>query len=813
MILRSPALIAGLVALPLILGQCDSAAERAEAHYQSGMALVEDGDIDRALVEFRNVFNLDGQHREARAAYARLMRERGNLRDAYGHYLRLVEQYPEDLDGRLALGEMALASGDWEEAERHITQAQALAPEDSLVQAMLTTLEYREALVAEDGTRRTEAVQLAQATLGDETVSDSARIIARRVVINELLAGEDPQAAMPELEAALAEDPDNLEYQEVKLRLLIARGDVPAATEQFEEMYRRFPENEALRSGLIQWYISTENLEGAEAFLRQLAEGAETPDQAVAVVRFLRQTQGSDAAFAELDRLIAEGNHPETFRATRAVLNIEEGRVNEGVAELEALVEGGTASDRLRDIRLVLARVYQAQGNSVGARAQIETILAEDGSHVEALKMQAGWQIGADRPEEAIALLRRALDRAPRDVGALTLLAQAHERMGDRQLMGDRLALAMEASGQAPEQALRYARYLVSEERLTTARAALQESLRLNPQNADLMLVLGQVHLALQEWERAESMIAALQQLGTTEARAAANELRNRFLVAQGRTEESIAFLEGLIQSGEADVRAAALVVQGHLQAGRMAEAEEYLTARLAEDPSNPSLRFLMAGLQTAQGRLDDARATYVALIAEYPTDEAPVRALYQLDVQSGDAEAASATLQAALDRMPESVFLNWLRAGEMERAGDFEGAIAIYERLYEANRNNTLIANNLASLLSIHRDDDESLERAHAVAQRLRGLDMPAFQDTYGWIAYRRGRYAEALEHLEPAAAGLPESALVQYHLGMTYAALERPADARVALEHALELAGNSPLPQFLTARETLDSLPAEAD
>jgi Flp pilus assembly protein TadD len=120
------------------------------------------------------------------------------------------------------------------------------------------------------------------------------------------------------------------------------------------------------------------------------------------------------------------------------------------------------------------------------------------------------------------------------------------------------------------------------------------------------------------------------------------------------------------------------------------------------------------------------------------------------------------------------------------------------------------VIANNLASLITTHRDDDESLARAHAVAQRLRGLEVPQFQDTYGWIAYRRGQYAEAISHLEPAAAALSDNALVHYHLGMTYAAMERLEEARTTLERALELAGDSDLPQFRTAREVLAGLPA---
>ena len=46
--------------------------------------------------------------------------------------------------------------------------------------------------------------------------------------------------------------------------------------------------------------------------------------------------------------------------------------------------------------------------------------------------------------------------------------------------------------------------------------------------------------------------------------------------------------------------------------------------------------------------------------------------------------------------------------------------------------------------------------------------MDVPAFQDTYGWIEARRGNYVEALTYLRPAAAGLADDPLAQYHFGL---------------------------------------------
>ena len=72
---RLPRLASLLCAAFLFLSACDTAEERAEKHYQAGLALLEEGDVERALVEFRNVFKLNGQHKEARLTYARLERD------------------------------------------------------------------------------------------------------------------------------------------------------------------------------------------------------------------------------------------------------------------------------------------------------------------------------------------------------------------------------------------------------------------------------------------------------------------------------------------------------------------------------------------------------------------------------------------------------------------------------------------------------------------------------------------------------------------------------------------------------------------
>ena len=63
----------------LVLAACESSEERAEKHFQAALELIEEGDADRAIIELRNVFQLDGTHREARRTLLQHDRQIGRL--------------------------------------------------------------------------------------------------------------------------------------------------------------------------------------------------------------------------------------------------------------------------------------------------------------------------------------------------------------------------------------------------------------------------------------------------------------------------------------------------------------------------------------------------------------------------------------------------------------------------------------------------------------------------------------------------------------------------------------------------------------
>jgi cellulose synthase operon protein C len=813
---RVPPRLAGL-ALAAILGlaACDTAEERAEGHYQRGIAFLAEGETERGLVELRNVFRLNPDHTPARLAYARELRARGDLRGALGQYLRLVEQDRQSAEGHRELAELALELQDFETAETHAERAFLLAPDDPVVRALKATVAFREG-------DREAALELAESVLAESPDS----VPARMITIAERMAARDFVGALARADAAIAAVPEDEGLHLARLAALEQMGDTSGAGAQIRAMAVRFPENAGIRRALIQWHLREGDTAAAEAALRAAAEAEPgAPEGHLSVVQFLLEIEGPAAARAELERLITSEPSSRPFQRALAGLDFAEGRRVEAMAALRALAEegaaggeasgdeGGTAADERRDIRVMLARMLIETGETEEAAALIESVLAADATHVEALKLRARNHVAADAPEVAIRDLRAALSQAPRDPEIMTILAMAHEREGRRTLMGERLALAVETSGQGPAESLRYARFLMQEGRSGAAEGVIVDALRRAPQDPELLGMLGRMHLDRGDWSRARQVAGLLRGLAAPAAAEMAAELEAASLQGEGRAEDTVALLEDLAARSGGDLRTRIGLVRARVAAGDLDAAEDEIEALLAEDPANAAARMMRAGLHLLRGEAEAAEAIYRAVIEERPALPEPHQALHALLAGQGRLAEADAALEAGIGATGGDGALRFARAGLLEVMGDFEGAIAIYEDLYARDTADPVLANNLASLLAAHRPDRESLDRAFRIARRLRELPVPQFQDTYGWILARRGEPEEALGYLEPAAAALGQDPLVQFHLGMAYHALGRAEPAREAFGRAVALAGEaSPLPQIAEARARIAEIDAAA-
>ena len=786
-----------LLVAALALSGCDSSEKRAEEHFQAALELIDQGDTKRAILEMRNALQLVPNHEQARQKLAELRRDEGDIPEAVSNYRKLVEDHPENGAGQLALAQLALEIGDWKAAETHGTRAGEILGDTPEVKAIKANLAYRDALQKEDREAR-EAVAKQAADL---VATDPALLNARRIVIDNLLRAEEWSAALDQIDAGIAQDPERSELYHMRLGVLEQLGRLDDITKQLEDMVERFPKEEELPLRLTGWYIKQGDLTTAEAFLRKRADAApDNQQRQTELVSFLNQTKGAEAASAELQRLAeVGGQNTAIYRAMRANLMFQNGERDATRAELESILADMSEEDAKKttadDIRVDLARMTALAGDTKAAQALIATVLQNDPTKISALKMQGAWQIEEDKVEDAIATLRTALRESPRDAQVMTLLAAAHERAGAPDLQREMLALAMETSQSAPDETMRYAQFLMGQERFRPAEDVLVEALRLHRDNVGLYSMLGSVYVATADWTRAEQVAESLNQLAQAgkdpNATPALNTLKAQILAGQKKDTDLLSFLDQLSNEKDAGLTADVAIIRTYAARGDMAKARERLDAALAKNPKEPMLRLLSAGLRAAEHDFTAANTEMESIVTEFPNVEPAWMALYRLKLVEGDRESASKVLDRALTALPDGGSLLFTRATELEAQGQIDEAIGIYETLYQRNSANELVANNLASLLSMHRSDNETMQRAYRVSRRLQDSSNPALRDTYGWIAARLDRLEEAEKHLKFAVDGIPNHPVVQYHYAVVLAKLGRNDEALEHFRKAVDLAG----------------------
>ncbi|MBT8458501.1 MAG: tetratricopeptide repeat protein, partial [Boseongicola sp.] len=668
-------------------------------------------------------------------------------------------------------------------------------------------ISFRAAVLDEDDQRISELTAEAQAL----TATNPESTTLLRVVIEGLSRQNRQDEIAQYIDKAIEIEPDSEFFYGMKSSLLAQLEEYEALEDHLRATVAAFPDDASSKGSLVRLLTALGQPERAEEFLReQIAATEDSIDLQIALISFIRTTKGDEAALSEIEGSLDSYQNNPVLRALRAGVLYDGGDRPAGIAEMQAIVDGADPEDdQTSSFKVTLARMLISDGNEVGARTLVEEVLARDASQSAALKLSAGWLIEGDEVTEAINALRRALDQEPQDFEAMTLMARAHQRAGETELAQDMLSLAAEASNYAPEETLRFVRTLVATERLRPAEDALVRALRQSPSNVSLLQALGNIYLQSEDWPRALQVESSLRRSNDPRAERMADTLRLQVLSRRDGRDQAIAALEGIAEGADSDVAAQILLLRERLRSGEREEALTLANEIVAKQPENPRIAMVLGRAQLALKDFADAESTFKSVTDADPTFESAWVQLMRSQSAQGRSEDARSTLDAALLVSPNAPNLLWAKATFLERANDIDGAIEIYSSMYEQNSGILVIANNLASLLATYKTDDESLERAFTIARRLRGTEVPPFQDTYGWILHRRGDSEEAIEYLEPAARALSGDPIVQYHLASAYEALGRSEDAITAYELALSLVDeNDARAQIALARTAVERL-----
>ncbi|MEO0860877.1 MAG: tetratricopeptide repeat protein [Pseudomonadota bacterium] len=791
-----------------MLSACQSEEVQISKFMDSGQMLMADGDHLRAMVQFRNVLKLDPDHVEASASLASILLETGDVFAAQQEFTGLAERFPEDIAWRRALGEIALIRSDWAALDRHAKQAQAIDPDLPAAQVLDLASAYRDAHERTDDARMVLIAREAQ-TLLEQAPDDT---ILLRIVVEHMAERDNPTAALPILDAALARNPRQPELQVLRIRLLADDRQLEAAEDRLLALAALYPQDLDIASILVARHMSNGDPAAAETVLRGLADAAPRAETGlrVTLVRFLKHVYGEDAAMAEIQRLATQADGlpaAALYQAMDRMLRYDQGQVEGAETDLLALVDGVADSAEALHIRVLIARLKERAGDQGAARAEIEEVLVADPGNVPALKLQATWMLEQEDTKPAIVALRTARAQAPRDTEIMSLLAAAHALDGDNALAMEQLATAALASGHGPRESERYARALLSDGRLRVAQRVLEAGHENTPSDVQLAATLAGIYVRQQNWPRARSILAHLSQLGSRAAEDALAPLEVAILEGEEKREEGFAMLDALLIDGPEDRRPVILVVQSLMRLGQTDVARAYVDRALVTNPNDLALRMLDASVRHRTGDLAGAEDLYRQAVAESVTDLA-AQQLFLLLMEQGRSEDATAALADGLDRFPTSRPLRVIETSRREAEGDVSGAIDLLKDLHREDPTDMVVVNNLASLLAVHTTHPADLALAIKLAALLKTESVPAVADTVGWVAYRQGDLARAVPLLERAVRGLPNDPAIHLRLARAYVAVDRPDDASEVLGRVVALAGpDAPITQ--QAKTVADGLP----
>lgn len=781
------------LALVLLLAACDSVEERVAKHYARGQELMEEGEPGKALLEFRNVLQLNDQHAPSHFAIGLILEQKGELQAAFARFRTVSEIDPTNFQARLKLARYYLLAGATDKAEEEMVELLKLDPNRADVQILNASLLLRK------GDLRATRKALDLALILDPGNADAALVETAY-----LMQTATPAAALARIDEALKKNEDNLSLHLTKLQILEKEGDQTGVGAQLTTMIETFPEELNFRKARAQWAMRAGDIAVGEADLRALVEAQPENLEAVGnLIRFLRQQEGDEAARAELAALAAKPTASFELELLLAQFDVETGHKAQAIANLRNLIEG--SGENAQRSRLVLAKLLLSEGEIDEAQALVEVVLKQDPTNVEALVLKIARLIDENRLEEAAQDIRTGLNEAPDDVRLLLLSGRANELSGNVDIANDRFAKAIRASEYKPETVQIYIQFLNRTGRMRAAETVLSEAVAQNPGQAKLYDLLGFIRVRLNDWPGANQAAADLEKLDPERAR----QLRAAILIGQEEFDEGISLLRELPDDESRQAASVAAIAQSYVREGKIEEAEAFLDDLLAKDPENVHALGIRGNLYAATGNFGEAEEKYRAILAIEPSNGSAYSALARLFAMQGDTAASEEQIVRGLEASPDSLILLSRLAELQEQRGQFDEAISTYEKLYRLVPDSVVVANNLASLLSDHRADNPAdVERAYQIAGRLRDLDLPQYRDTYGWTRYLKGEYKQALEAIAPVAEALPDNPWVLYHLGMVLEALGDPEKARKALEASLEKTAGSSFPPAEAIRATIGSL-----
>jgi arylsulfatase A-like enzyme/Tfp pilus assembly protein PilF len=206
----------------------------------------------------------------------------------------------------------------------------------------------------------------------------------------------------------------------------------------------------------------------------------------------------------------------------------------------------------------------------------------------------------------------------------------------------------------------------------------------------------------------------------------------------------------------------------------------------LAEDPSNSSVRYYMAGALTQLARYPEALEEYRKLLNRSPKDTAVMSNMGWCLLNMERFDEAAAQFRRVLEIYPEHIHALASLGSIAFIKGEFGEATSLYKQVLRLEPNYMLAIKALAGIAEGAGNlDDAVVLYAHGTEV---DPDNPDLWMDLGWVRFRQGKHEEALQALEHARRIAPQAAQISLAIGDVQTAAGRLDEAQASYMRGLQ-------------------------
>lgn len=474
-----------------------------------------------------------------------------------------------------------------------------------------------------------------------------------------------------------------------------------------------------------------------------------------------------------------------------------------------------------REVKARMAGIYFGLGNLSQAAQIAEEVGEGSGQDAQLLTQMAGILVGAGKPDRALWLLDKAIDRAP-DRGeayfpkGIILLNQKRTAEAEQTVkQGLKYApdspiglyylgrISLEA-GNAEQAVASFDRaiavspsfepaYLAqasvheSRQEKEKAIAVLQKYLhQVNPRNKDIRQHLIQLYIATKDYAGGLAELERILEDDPTDL-----DAQLRIALIYGEKKEFVKAIDRLtailkVRPGELKVRD----YLGYLyeETKDVPKAVEAYRFNLQQDPNFTDSHIHLGVLQYRQKKFSDAITHLSDAVRLAPKQPEPHIVLGLAYLQSDQFEKASSAFEEGVRHNPKSADLHFNLGTAYDKLNRFDDVVRAMETALSLDPHH---ADALNYLGYSYAERGIKIDLALSLTRRAVALkpENGYYVDSLGWAFYKSGHLAEALTEIKRAVSLVGDDPVIYEHLGEIYVKQQNLSDAREAWLHSLEL------------------------